>query len=210
MARTLAVLVLTLAARVAYGQDAGSPWVMVGSMSTGRWGHTATLLPSGAVLVVGGASDVGVLSSAEVFSPATGMWGVTASMATRRIFHSATLLLSGEVLIAGGEDGEGSVLASAELYDPVSSTWSQTGSLGTPRAGHMATLLPSGTVLVAGGAQPLNGPFTSIDSAEAYDPASGIWNPTASMATGRQLAGTVDRYSWWGVPWRTYRFSSTR
>ncbi|PYQ03333.1 MAG: hypothetical protein DMF82_13450 [Acidobacteria bacterium] len=46
------------------------------------------------------------------------------------------------------------------------------------RTGHTATLLPNGKVLVTGG-------FGALASAELYDPATGMWTPTGSMATGR-------------------------
>ncbi len=54
-----------------------------------------------------------------------------------------------------------------------------------PRYGtlyHTATLLPNGKVLVAGGydADP-----DTIASAELYDPATGTWTATGSLATDR-------------------------
>ena len=63
-------------------------------------------------------------------------------------------------------------------------TWTPTGSMTTPRAFHTATLLNSSQVLVAGGNNPH--PFGgAYASAERYDPGSGTWSPTQSMATGR-------------------------
>jgi WD40 repeat protein len=58
-----------------------------------------------------------------------------------------------------------------------------TGDMGTARAGHTATLLPNGKVLVAGGAEFVGyvGPFAS-GNAELYDPATGIWTATGSLA----------------------------
>ncbi len=113
--------------------------------------HTATLLPSGKVLVAAGPGfNGGYLSSAELYDPATGSWSSTGSLGTARAFTTATLLPSGKVLVAGGQGSSG-LLSSAELYDPASGTWSSTGSLATARDTHTATLLPSGKVLVAGG-----------------------------------------------------------
>src|SRR6266513_7119 len=63
-------------------------------------------------------------------------------------------------------------------------TFVVTGSLATARAGqpsgHTATLLPNGKVLVAGG-----GDGSILASAELYDPASGTWSATGSLATAR-------------------------
>ncbi len=49
-------------------------WTSAGSLSTPRQKHTATLLPSGKVLVAGGESGAGILASAEIYDPATGTW----------------------------------------------------------------------------------------------------------------------------------------
>jgi Galactose oxidase, central domain len=71
---------------------------------------------------------------------------------------------------------------------PASGTWIVTGSLNTARELHTATLLPNGTVLVAGG---IDRNLNTLDSAELYDPASGIWTFTGSLSiTLIVLAGT--------------------
>src|SRR5439155_1284465 len=120
-----------------------------GSLTTARAYHTATLLPNGKVLVAGGAGGP-VLSSVELYDPATGTWSATGSLTTARHSHPATLLPSGEELVAGGQNS-GGVLTSPELYDPATGTWTATGSLGAARYAHTATLLPNGKVLAAGG-----------------------------------------------------------
>jgi hypothetical protein len=98
-----------------------------GSLNALREGHvSATLLPNGMVLVVGGSGrDFAVLASAELYDPGTGTWVETASPTGPRQGHRAILLLDGTVLIMGGTGSEdpttgalGSLLASAELYDP--------------------------------------------------------------------------------------------
>ena len=102
----------------------------------------------------------------------------TGSLSQARAYHTATLLPNGKVLVAGGLDGG----ASAELYDPASRTWTTTGSLATGRSRHTATLLPNGKVLVAAG---YNGEYyfgNALASAELYDPASGTWTATHSLA----------------------------
>jgi hypothetical protein len=125
-------------------------WTATGSMGTARANHTATLLPSGKVLVAGGFNLSGVLSSAELCDPAAGTWTATGSLGTARQNHSATLLPSGKVLVVGGYNGSSGYLNSAELYDAAAETWTATGSMAFPRSAHTATLLATGKVLVAG------------------------------------------------------------
>jgi hypothetical protein len=99
-------------------------------MNDARAFHTATLLPGGVVLVVGGLPDTSnssaALSSAELFDPATGTWTHTTPMNDTHAGHTATLLSFGPVqelggyvvLIAGGMGSFGSISSSAELYKP--------------------------------------------------------------------------------------------
>ena len=79
-------------------------------MAEARISHTATLLPSGKVLVAGGGEN----STAEVYDPATGSFSIIGGMEIARSGHTATLLPDGSVLFAGG--GVFAGLASAELY----------------------------------------------------------------------------------------------
>ena len=61
-------------------------WSGTGSLISARAEHTATLLPTGKVLVVGGYLSFpgSVLSSAELYDPAAGTWSATGSMGTPR------------------------------------------------------------------------------------------------------------------------------
>ncbi|MBX0328115.1 hypothetical protein K2Z83_10540 [Oscillochloris sp. ZM17-4] len=177
---------LTLAldpAGLAYPLLIDPTWgTITNTLASARTDHTATLLASGQVLVVGGSGSSGYLSSAELYDPATGNWSATGSLATARRRHTATLLASGQVLVVGGSDGSG-YLSSAEVYDPTTGSWSDVGSLSTARQYHTATLLLDGTVLVVGGSDGSG----YLSSAERYDPATGSWSPTDSLASARGI-----------------------
>ena len=160
-----------------------------GNLLIARSAPTATLLPSGKVLIAGGFHYEDnyptrfFVTSAELYDPASGTWSATGSLETGRCGHTATLLPNGKVLLAGGQtDSSIPTTNSAELYDPATGTWTTTGNLVKPRVGHTATLLPNGKVLVAGGGT-LYGP--AMNSAELYDPATGTWTATGSLAGGR-------------------------
>jgi large repetitive protein len=171
-----------------YDPATGS-FTATGSMGAARVLHTATVLPSGKVLVVGGQRELNatgnpvLLPSAELYDPATGAFTPTGAMATGRWLHTATLLASGKVLVAGGaslatmgqEDER-----TAELYDPATGTFSPTGPFRWARSGHTATLLPSSKVLVAGGSGP-----TQYGAAELYDPETGTFVTTGPLRWAR-------------------------
>jgi len=161
------------------------------TMTQARFNHTATLLPSGRVLVVGGSSTESAtfpefgataLATAEVYDPATNQWShLATSMKSARQLHTATLLANGNVLIAGGlaTANSSSALNTAETFTPATGAFELTGGLNFPRFNHTASLLPSGKVLVMGG--PRGPTFTAtnyVGSAETYDPATATWAKT--------------------------------
>jgi len=164
-----------------------SGWVVTNAMHAVRYGHTATLLFGGTVLVVGGYDNANgpsatdhTLSSAEMYDPRTRTWTLTGSLHAARQYHTAMLLRSGQVLVAGGYGRH--TLATAELYDPRTGRWTPTGRMAVARGEDTATLLADGRVLVVGGSA--DGTRARA-SAEIYDPATGRWTATRSMATGR-------------------------
>jgi hypothetical protein len=157
-----------------------------GSMSAAREGHTATLLPSGLVLIAGGADTASTaLATAELFDPRTGRFSPTGSMSTARDAATATLLATGQVLVAGGSDSpllSSTLLDSAELYDPGSGTFRVVGPMTSARYAHSATRLADGRVVIIGGHPNMSGPLAT---AEIYDPKSGTFGTSGSMTTAR-------------------------
>src|ERR1700722_1144811 len=125
--RLIALFACTSVAVVfcSYGHADG--FVAAASMHQARFGHTATLLQNGKVLIAGGGTIDETLASAELYDPSTNTWTTTGSLSTAREYHTATLLDSGKVLVVDGSDGP-TTLKSAEIYDPVSGTWSAAGT----------------------------------------------------------------------------------
>ncbi len=89
-----------------------------GGQPTNINGRTATLLPSGKVLVAGGDlayfdTGYGPVSTAELYDPGAGTFTSAGNLAAPRFGHTATSLADGTVLITGGDYGP-SPLAIAE------------------------------------------------------------------------------------------------
>ena len=109
-------------------------------------------------------------------------------MNQKRSIHTATALQDGRVIvIGGGKHREGPYYSSAEVWDPETETWEYTGSMRLARVQHTATLLDDGRVLVVGGVgEAVNDVDTSTRaSAEIWDPATGKFEPAASMGDAR-------------------------
>jgi hypothetical protein len=178
-------LALGLAVRGQERPRGPSPATLVpaAAMAVPRAAHTATTLPDGRVLVVGGFVEKGSAKGAEMFEPGAGRFAPLPPMLTTRHSHTATLLPDGKVLIAGGLAEGGAVLAAAEVYDPARNAFTATAPLLAPRAGHVAVPLADGKVLLAGGLGP---GWTFLASAELYDPATGRFSPTGAMGAGRE------------------------
>lgn len=158
---------------------------LTGSLITGRYSHTATLLNDGQVLILGGFTNSRQSANAELYDPATGTFSPTVDMARTQPLATATLLPNGKVLVTGGYG----YLVGALLYDPATGTFSSTGDMITGRINHTATLLPNGNVLVAGGETYVysfpNSKFTSTNTAELYNPATGTFTSTSNMKEAR-------------------------
>jgi hypothetical protein len=170
-----------------------------GQMSVGRYGHTATLLRDGQVLLAGGASTMAgatdaILTTAELYDPRTGAFQAVGGMMTaERVYAAAAQLSDGRVLVTGGFTG-GSLSSGAELYDPSSQTFSVVGRMGIGRAEHTATTLGDGRVLVTGGARlsssgSLDGDATP--TAELFDSSTGAFEAVGPMTTERTQHAAV-------------------
>ena len=157
--------------------------LLAARMSTARADHTATRLPDGKVLIVGGYSVEASPPLAEIFDPATETFAplATPGLASRAA-HAAVALAGGDVLILGGENPAGTVALDSVLrfrYD--TRTVQPLPGLLAPRRHAAAVATADGEVLLFGGAGVDDAPAAT---AERYSPARGA-SAIAAMTAGR-------------------------
>src|SRR5262249_51162724 len=135
-----AALLTAIALLFLVNRGSASEWAPLPRMLLGRSGYTATLLPSGKVLIAGGDAD----HTAELYDPDTAAFAATHNgMIARRSGHTATLLPTGKVLLAGGDLSDPSeplLVSTAELYDPATDTFTPVGPMLALHRHHTATL----------------------------------------------------------------------
>jgi hypothetical protein len=167
-------------------------FVATGSLlDGGRDTHSAVRLTDGRVLVIGGsrADHLGSKASSETYDPASGLWSLSGTMSTPRNNTTANVLPDGRVLVAGGGNGA-PIFATTEIWNPATGTFTAGPAMSVPRALHSSVRLADGRILVAGGTSVSDGAF-ALASAEIYNPSTGTWTPTGSMATSRNVFAAV-------------------
>jgi chitodextrinase len=173
--------VTTTITGVGFGLSAGTVQFNGTAATPKLWSDNQIVVPVPTGAATGNVSVTvsGVTSNPVAFtvdSPGTSSY--TGSMLQPWSFpltQTATVLNNGMVLIIGGGNG-----TDAELYNPSTGTFTETGSLNNARTYFTATLLSNGMVLVAGG-RVYNSSFTTITSAELYNPTTGTFTNTGGL-----------------------------
>jgi hypothetical protein len=126
---------------------------------------TATALPDGRVVIVGGLGNIGTVggqklpvTSIEIFDPARGEACEVGQLLIGRWMHAAFATNDGRLVLTGGYEGDAGVVSETITVIPIRSGCSPIGlvdfvpeGLSLRRAGHTATPLANGAVLLAGG-----------------------------------------------------------
>ena len=151
-------------------------WSAAGTLIHGtRDDHTATKLPSGRVLVVGGVIDFTAASTCELYDPVLNQWS-EAPPSSISYGHTATLMNDGRVMIVG-RAGNGD--SKAKMFSE-GSGWTDVAVPSTAREEHAAAMLVDGSLLIAAGSTDRS--YT----VEVYSPATNQWQNAPNLSTGRQ------------------------
>jgi hypothetical protein len=188
------------------GDGGPGTFTCTGSLSVPRDVPAGATLSDGTVLVAGGWNESGVLTSAEIYDPATGTFTPTGTMGDGHLWAGwgapLPVLANGKVLVAGGLDTLGALSASAELYDPSARAFSVTGQLAVPAISMAPVVLEDGSVLFVGGwnfvtpatVSELPGwSYTGSGTAvvQRYFPALGSFHTTGSLSENRLFGCNV-------------------
>ena len=151
-------------------------WIPTGSLNIPRRGHTATLLPNGKVLVVGGWNG-GRLNSAELYDPATGTWSLTGSLNMSRYLSYSDIAAQRKGIGRWGRTMQTG--NSAELYDPAPG-----------RGASPAASILRATCIQRHCFRTVRFWWREVQAAdqslqELYDPATGTWSVTGGLVTDR-------------------------
>jgi pimeloyl-ACP methyl ester carboxylesterase len=174
-----------------YNSTAGTWQYTTSPMNVARSTSAAALMNDGRVLIIGGATDSGALSSVEIFDPTTGTFTFTGSLNQARYFPgdpAAITLLDGRVLAIGGDCPgcpDGNPTSTVEAYDPQQGTWSYVAPLSQGNSnGYTSTLLLNGSVLIAGGCYTDSCPPATA-AVELFDPTTNTWQQMTPLLLDR-------------------------
>src|SRR5580765_7369925 len=188
---------------------AADSWKSLAPLPTKR-GAAVAVEVGGKIYVIGGATTVAgskdpyftffgpslVLTTNEVFDPATNKWESRRPMSVARN-HAYAASVSGKIYVIGGRTGHAFILSATntdvvEEYSPISDMWSAPKErMPTPRSGG-AWGTDGRRIYVAGGevtTKELVGAFRAV---EAYEPATNSWISLPPMPMPRHgIAGAV-------------------
>jgi len=135
-------------------------------MMSPRNAHTATLMPDGRVVIVGGLvnSAGDALASVEAYEPTSDSWSALPSIQMARYQHLA-ISADDALLVVAGVTFAGP-LSEAEQFSYSANGWSPAGDGVVDRYNHAAARLPGGRVLVAGGDALIGGSISRTNHAE--------------------------------------------
>jgi len=180
-------------------------WVTCPSMSVRRAGCAAAVLPDGKMIVIGGYDESGIvkglLSSCEIFDPASQTWDATCKPLQRARWGHGCACLGGLVYVVGGcslrpgappHDAFMETLRGCEVYDPQAGTWSACADLSMARAGSRVVTLGERYLAAVGGCDDVFGRAEMLPTVELFDITVGRWSLlNAQLSTPRTTAAVA-------------------
>ena len=153
-------------------------WVDVASMTEPR-SSMAIATFEGKIVVIGGRSSLGVLSSAEIYDPISNTWSALIEKPTA--VHDASAAVIGEkIYVPGGIKADGSLTNVVEVFNLRKNEWEKSADLPIAVSGYGLAAF-EGQIYLFGGWDAQK----SLNSVWRYDPNSDTWHEGSPMPTAR-------------------------
>lgn len=144
-------------------------WTTTDGMVTARSNPWLFALPGSRVMVLGGNTGPGHVSTSEIYDVASGKWSAGPSASALHSSAHPVVLPDGRWLMVDGKR--------SEVFDPKTMTWAPIAL--PPASIDVTALLPDGRVLAVGGKQGL-----------FYDPKTNAWSDAPATSTSHAYGAT--------------------
>ena len=153
-------------------------WVAMAPLKEPR-SSMAVAAFEGKIIVIGGKSSQGVLSSVEIYDPASNSWSTLKEKPTA-VYDASAAVIGEKIYVPGGIKADGSVTKVVEVFNPRKNEWEFSAELPTAVSGYGMAVY-EGQLFLFGGwdsEQPLNAVWR-------YDPNLNAWHKASPMPTAR-------------------------
>lgn len=165
----------------------------VPAMPTARCGLAAVAINNTLYAVGGiyGNGNLTYVSTLEAFDPATRTWDSSLPDMPSKRAYVAAVAINNVLYVVGGQDANGNYLDTLEAFDPATRKWDRSlPSMSTNRVGLAAVAINNVLYAVGGYDRGSSGDGNSLDTLEAFDPATRKWD--RSLPSTRKSTVAVD------------------
>lgn len=153
-------------------------WESLASMNEPR-SSMAVAIFEGKIIIVGGNSDSGVLSSVEIYDPSSNTWSALDKKPTP-VYDASATVIGEKIYIPGGVTQNGMPTKVLEIFNPRKNLWEQAADLPVAISGYGLASY-EGQVFLFGGSDGKK----ALDTVLRYDPITDTWHQASPMPTAR-------------------------
>ena len=159
-------------------------WVEMASMTEPR-SSMAVVIFEEKIIVIGGRSNKGALSSVEMYNPLSGTWSVLNEKPTA-VFDASAAVIGEKIYVPGGATADGSLTKVVEVFNPRKNEWDACAELPVAISEY-GLVSYEGQLYLFGGWDSQK----PLDSVWRYDPNTDTWHPESPMPTARLLPAVL-------------------
>ena len=153
-------------------------WVDMASMKETR-SNMAVATFEGKIIVIGGQSALGVLSSVEMYDPINNAWSALNEKPTA-VYDVSAAVIGEKIYVPGGVKADGSLTKVVEVFNPRKNEWESSAELPVAVSGYGLAAY-EGQVYLFGGWDSQK----PLDAVWRYDPNTDTWHQVSPMPTPR-------------------------